>query len=249
MKFTIAALTAFVSLVSSVALPNALPEAEPGVSIARRTVGGVSSPHVPSSQETNLNPLQIFLCDDINWGGNCGYAVQPLYTCINMGTDWNDKISSFGPDSGTTCLLFRNSGCSQGQFFEKISNPGSADLRNEGINDQISSFQCYPSGGNSGLNCYYCAPYQSYCSIVDCVSISGPGGGGGVSKWGYVLTVVVLWDVVSVRDGKWHYWHLLCQLSFWAWVIGRGCRFGGWDMIYNEHGPWPILGTSSSLYN
>ncbi|KAH0611913.1 uncharacterized protein H6S33_009965 [Morchella sextelata] len=158
MKFTLAALTAFVSLVSSAALPDAIAEAEPGVSLAKRTVGG------------------IYLCDDINWGGNCGYAVQPLYTCINMGSDWNDKISSFGPDSGTTCLLFRNSGCSQGQFFEKISNPGSADLRTIGINDQISSFQCYPSGGNSGLNCYYCAPYQSYCSIVDCsVCLTGSG--------------------------------------------------------------------------
>lgn len=45
----------------------------------------------------------VYICDDVHWGGKCGYAVQPLYTCIKLGSDWNKKISSFGPDPCTFC--------------------------------------------------------------------------------------------------------------------------------------------------
>jgi hypothetical protein len=41
----------------------------------------------------------IYLCTDINYKGRCGYKVQPLYTCITLGSVYNKQISSFGPDS------------------------------------------------------------------------------------------------------------------------------------------------------
>ncbi|KAJ6558988.1 hypothetical protein B0H10DRAFT_2201296 [Mycena sp. CBHHK59/15] len=47
----------------------------------------------------------IYICTDINWKGDCGYAVQPVNTCINMGSEWYRKISSLGPDPGTRVLL------------------------------------------------------------------------------------------------------------------------------------------------
>lgn len=49
----------------------------------------------------------VYICTDIYWGGHCGYAVQPLGVCIVLGSEWADKISSFGPDKCTTCLAWR----------------------------------------------------------------------------------------------------------------------------------------------
>lgn len=54
----------------------------------------------------------VFICTDLNWGGKCGYAVQPLDTCINLGSDWKAKISSFGPDLCTRCLAYGYIFCS-----------------------------------------------------------------------------------------------------------------------------------------
>ncbi|KAJ7213493.1 hypothetical protein GGX14DRAFT_445308, partial [Mycena pura] len=48
-------------------------------------------------------PGGVFVCTDINWGGTCGYAVQPLQTCIVLAAPWLNAISSFGPDPGATC--------------------------------------------------------------------------------------------------------------------------------------------------
>lgn len=55
----------------------------------------------PLSQKRTVGG--VYICDDVHWGGKCGYAVQPLYTCIKLGSDWNKKISSFGPDPCTFC--------------------------------------------------------------------------------------------------------------------------------------------------
>ncbi|KAL5498848.1 hypothetical protein ACEPAH_2203 [Sanghuangporus vaninii] len=49
-------------------------------------------------------PGGVYICTDINWGGTCGYAVQPLDECIRLGPDWDGKISSFGPDPCTACV-------------------------------------------------------------------------------------------------------------------------------------------------
>lgn len=56
------------------------------------------------SQKRNIGG--VFICPDVNWGGQCGYAVQALDKCIVLGSDWADKISSFGPDQCTTCTAY-----------------------------------------------------------------------------------------------------------------------------------------------
>lgn len=48
----------------------------------------------------------VYICTDTDWKGTCGYAVQPLNTCIRMGQAWAFQISSFGPDKCTTCLAW-----------------------------------------------------------------------------------------------------------------------------------------------
>ncbi|KAJ6606908.1 hypothetical protein B0H10DRAFT_1956710 [Mycena sp. CBHHK59/15] len=91
--------------------------------LAKRTVGG------------------IFICVDINWGGTCGYAVQPLNTCITLGSDWNNKISSIGPDPGTAVTLYGNGDCFPDIFgTPTVYYPGYANLNDIGFNDQASSF-------------------------------------------------------------------------------------------------------------
>lgn len=45
----------------------------------------------------------MYICTDINWGGHCGYAVQPLGVCVVLGSEWAYQISSLGPDKCTEC--------------------------------------------------------------------------------------------------------------------------------------------------
>ncbi|KAL5498849.1 hypothetical protein ACEPAH_2204 [Sanghuangporus vaninii] len=71
-----------------------------------------ASPTVDHSTSTNATrasiekrtPGGVFICTDLNWGGTCGYAVQPLDECILLGSDWDKQISSFGPDPCTICF-------------------------------------------------------------------------------------------------------------------------------------------------
>lgn len=103
--------------------------------LEKRTVGGV------------------YICDDVHWGGKCGYAVQPLYTCIKLGSDWNKKISSFGPDPCTFCYAWDIDNCNKDGESDTaktwfFSYPGKDDggigvpYPEGSWNDQISSFSC-----------------------------------------------------------------------------------------------------------
>lgn len=96
----------------------------------------------------------VYICENINWGGKCGYAVQPLNTCIKLGSDWKDKISSFGPDQCTQCKGWLNDHCESYSFpggsptflgFWTFNYPGDASGgigTFEPWNDRIESFQC-----------------------------------------------------------------------------------------------------------
>ncbi|KAJ7742172.1 hypothetical protein DFH07DRAFT_1063818 [Mycena maculata] len=56
-------------------------------------------------------PGGVFICTDLDWQGQCGYAVQPLNECIVLVSPWLDAISSFGPDPGATCFAFSSGNC------------------------------------------------------------------------------------------------------------------------------------------
>lgn len=34
------------------------------------------------------NDGQVYICTDINWGGNCGFAKQPWDQCIQLDSPW-----------------------------------------------------------------------------------------------------------------------------------------------------------------
>ena len=78
-------------------------------------------PYAPADMVQKRNIGGVYICTDINWGGRCGYAVQPLGECIVLGSDWNKQISSFGPDDCTYCAAYEYvlvSPCSLLQSFE-----------------------------------------------------------------------------------------------------------------------------------
>ncbi|RPD53470.1 hypothetical protein L226DRAFT_614791 [Lentinus tigrinus ALCF2SS1-7] len=109
---------------------------------------------LPSS-DTNLrlekrNIGGVYICSGTNWGGECGYAVQPLDTCIVLGSDWKNKIASFGPDSCTMCFAYKTDNCAFGDgFFWMFQHPGDASggrsVTNNPWNKHIESFKCWRS--------------------------------------------------------------------------------------------------------
>ncbi|KAL7271889.1 hypothetical protein RUND412_005331 [Rhizina undulata] len=149
-----------VSLLSAAALAVAAPTTSPNPSV----VFVATSDHRPELERRATGG--IYICADINWGGKCVYAIQPLRTCIDFGNDWNDIVSSFGPDSGTSCMIFADIGCSNSQMTI-LSYPGSSNLVDISFNDIMSSFECWPTGELSGHSCTYC-PTGGSCSTVDC---------------------------------------------------------------------------------
>ncbi|TFK72120.1 hypothetical protein BDN72DRAFT_855751 [Pluteus cervinus] len=94
---------------------------------------------------------EVFYCTDINYGGNCHHSpkitANPAGVCHNMKGDvaqFNDAISSFGPDEDLLCTVFN---LSNGRGVP-VDYPGYADLRTIGFNDVISSYLCYVDTGN-----------------------------------------------------------------------------------------------------
>ncbi|KAF3935324.1 hypothetical protein ABW19_dt0207596 [Dactylella cylindrospora] len=117
--------------------------------------------------------IEVFMTADIGWGGSNVLFSLPLYSCANLpDINWNDRVSSLGPPDGFTCRLYSNIGCKYGDPNRvDLAYPGSDDLRNvwgHNLNDQISSIYCRPSW--QAFDCDYCGKYQSFCSIVQCVS-------------------------------------------------------------------------------
>ncbi|EAU36832.1 predicted protein [Aspergillus terreus NIH2624] len=99
---------------------------------------------------TEANGLQkrveggVYICTDINWGGNCGFAKQPWDQCIQLDSPWD-----YNCGSSSTLTIW---------------NPGYADLRTAGWNDRIGSFRVKQI---PGPNCLYDLGTPSLPS-VDC---------------------------------------------------------------------------------
>ncbi|KAG2417813.1 hypothetical protein HFD88_000912 [Aspergillus terreus] len=61
---------------------------------------------------TEANGLQkrveggVYICTDINWGGNCGFAKQPWDQCIQLDSPWWHSISSIGPDEYNAIVAY-----------------------------------------------------------------------------------------------------------------------------------------------
>ncbi|KAF5312902.1 hypothetical protein D9619_003753 [Psilocybe cf. subviscida] len=82
----------------------------------------------------------LFVCTDNNFTGVCANIAFNVDQCINLVSPFQDTISSFGPDNGFLCITYTNNNC-QGLTYTG-TNPGFGSLPS-GINDAISSFQCF----------------------------------------------------------------------------------------------------------
>ncbi|KAJ7218813.1 hypothetical protein C8J57DRAFT_1537328 [Mycena rebaudengoi] len=105
------------------------------------------------SEIEKRTPGGVFICDELNWGGRCGYAVQPLDVCIQLGSDWTFQISSFRPDDGATCYAYSKNSCSDAGSVWSFHYPGDATGgwgTDNPWDDRIASFKCEPDNGGSG---------------------------------------------------------------------------------------------------
>ncbi|KAF7334938.1 hypothetical protein MVEN_02243500 [Mycena venus] len=97
----------------------------------------------------------VFLCVAANWQSYCVYITDAgPNECVNLASDLNDQVSSFGPDPNQSCTMFAAADCnpSFGTAVGPIVAPGIADLSRpfnigqgqivNGFNDVLSSYSC-----------------------------------------------------------------------------------------------------------
>ncbi|KAK7045009.1 hypothetical protein R3P38DRAFT_2882090 [Favolaschia claudopus] len=87
----------------------------------------------------------VFVCTDAGFTGTCGVFHGNSGECVNLPSQFNDNISSVGPDSGQDCFFYIDINCSGGQLGP-IRSPGISNLNvaaTVGFNDHISSFKCF----------------------------------------------------------------------------------------------------------
>lgn len=88
----------------------------------------------------------VYMCKDINWGGQCQYlSLNGVNdgTCLGLGNNFDDQVSSFGPDPGLRCTLYSSWACNDGWTVTSVTNPGIRDLSVYGFNDVMSGFRCW----------------------------------------------------------------------------------------------------------
>ncbi|KAE8445771.1 hypothetical protein EG329_012829 [Mollisiaceae sp. DMI_Dod_QoI] len=83
----------------------------------------------------------VYMCINDNFQPACENFQVNTGVCYNLGGNWNDAISSIGPDSGTTCTIWYDNGCS-GRSVSGIVNPGIYNLNDWNFNDVASSVKC-----------------------------------------------------------------------------------------------------------
>ncbi|KAF8598965.1 hypothetical protein BDV93DRAFT_560864 [Ceratobasidium sp. AG-I] len=84
----------------------------------------------------------VTYCTDVQFQGDClSVSSFNATQCVGIGRGFNDRISSFRPDTGIKCIIWSDFNC-QGNGYAYVTNPGIADLRDRGFNDIISSFEC-----------------------------------------------------------------------------------------------------------
>ncbi|KAI4228609.1 MAG: hypothetical protein LQ349_006527 [Xanthoria aureola] len=80
----------------------------------------------------------VKLCTDAGFRGRCATFGSTSRVCCN----YNDVVSAFGPSSGQTCTIYRDTNC-RGDSRGGIKYPGISDLRALNFNDVLSSYACF----------------------------------------------------------------------------------------------------------
>ncbi|KAG8682710.1 hypothetical protein FRC09_016594, partial [Ceratobasidium sp. 395] len=95
---------------------------------------------VEATPSKRAMPGGVYYCTDEKFQGNCAYITGfNAGQCVVVGPDFNDKISSFGPDDGMRCTLFSDDNCN-GRAVGGVTKPGIPKLSDFDMNDAMSSF-------------------------------------------------------------------------------------------------------------
>ncbi|KAF8598964.1 hypothetical protein BDV93DRAFT_320357 [Ceratobasidium sp. AG-I] len=98
------------------------------------------TPGVPAPAALNGG---VYFCSDSEFKGNCLFVSGfGSGQCVNFGNEFNDQVSSFGPDPELKCILYSDWDCKGTDIGGYLVNPGSKDLRSQNFNDIASSFKC-----------------------------------------------------------------------------------------------------------
>ncbi|KAJ7057339.1 hypothetical protein C8F01DRAFT_1256589 [Mycena amicta] len=102
-----------------------------------------AAPATPALAEARAAEVSahVFICTDINFAGDCTNYGFNSGQCSNFPGEFQDDISSFGPDQGWECIMYTDINC-QGLTYTGVW-PGFSTLPH-GINDAISSVLCFP---------------------------------------------------------------------------------------------------------
>ncbi|QRV89269.1 hypothetical protein RhiJN_17287 [Ceratobasidium sp. AG-Ba] len=152
MRYALAVFTALSAVGSAVATPTGLaPRADwkdqygwDGKSISPVQLDPSNAVRpTPGKPAPAALPGGVYWCDNVNFWQPCEYVNGfSSGQCVEVGSVWNDRISSFGPDFGIICNVFSDGNC-KGKVYYGIANPGITNLGDVGMNDAISSFRCF----------------------------------------------------------------------------------------------------------
>ncbi|PVH77099.1 hypothetical protein DL98DRAFT_573988 [Cadophora sp. DSE1049] len=97
-----------------------------------------------SGLESRDRSVGVYLCNDADFKGYCVHIVQPINSCIRLGDDLNDKVSSVGPDQNAgSCRFYNDYNCAGTEPYRDLSYPGAPNLKSvPNGNDAISSYKC-----------------------------------------------------------------------------------------------------------
>ncbi|KAJ7814692.1 hypothetical protein B0H14DRAFT_2603966 [Mycena olivaceomarginata] len=114
----------------------AIGAASAGATAATVAIGAAP---VSPTPDAALVDGHVYICTDANFGGDCTDYGFTNNVCSNLPSEFQDDISSFGPDAGWVCAFYTDTNCSGGIYAG--ANPGFTDIPGW-LNDAFSSYSC-----------------------------------------------------------------------------------------------------------
>ncbi|KAJ7595946.1 hypothetical protein C8J56DRAFT_923614 [Mycena floridula] len=138
----------------SILLAVALPLTGTVLAAAPPRVGNEAVVGAFGSTSHNLEKRRlgsVYLCTAENFTGDCVLITGGKNgECMDLASDLNDRVVSFGPDGGQYCFVYQDWGCSGSTHdYTSYVRPGVANM--DGIlKGQISSYKCLWGTGGGG---------------------------------------------------------------------------------------------------
>ncbi|KFY92795.1 hypothetical protein V498_04765 [Pseudogymnoascus sp. VKM F-4517 (FW-2822)] len=146
MKLSLATSVLAAALANAVAAPGAAHESERvpvPEGFFESHIGPVDLTLFPAEplKMASRATTHFYACINDNFRPACNNFELPTNYCYNFQGNWNDAITSIGPDKGTTCILWFDWDC-KGRSVSNIISPGIYNLNDFNFNDVASSIKC-----------------------------------------------------------------------------------------------------------